>query len=887
VIAGNRQVVRLINAEQALERIRELEVEGSKTRGEAHRRAAIESQTIAAQFNAAQITFVQALEKQLVPAMDSMTVVAQGAAEAIAFMTGSLSDLILVFKPDLIAKKQDEVERAGLNRRIAQAEKDFQALPKATQQSVLQELRKIPGVDSDLNLVPSPITKFRQGDQELNFNKFEDFIKVLKDSKGNAADTGFAFAPILRAIKTEIDKAVKAGTLDLDKFNAARNAGDGLIAPGGKQPPGELLSSPLKDFNAAINIVANDVEKSNVRIKNAFDQITNPARKFNDSLIQQRKTLVEVNDIQIKANRRALAEAEKTLRFAEKNFGEDAGTTGVSRAEFVKVQEKVRAEELEKQADIAEFDANAIRRLNVQLNSLKDKSKEASRAVSTQQRRQAELEKDQAKAAAAVISATQRLNDELLNYQVGLVRASIEARTFTGNIGDLSQRLKATEGIVPAIGQQIQGRDVNRQAPAFQASLGASAGPRRILEIEGRLSVLRRESLREQLSLVQSILDRQRTIGQSFFALDAGGRGQVSQGFSLINRLFERFGGDIGAFQGLSTEDLNVFGRELIGLPKETKDAILEALRFIPEGGTVAGLTGDQIRNIISTASLGRAAGTGIADIQDLERRAAESTIKLAELNTDGVANAIQQLEIANRQLDQQKAQTETSKIQLQVARDQLAATLSGQAEQRSVIEQQIAEFRGLAGGGGRSQFAVDPTLGFASVERIADFRKSIETSTAKTTEAQQKTVEKIQENTKKLDDNTAAMLEFIKQIPNLVTEGGKVSLRPLIDAPEAIQPFAAAITDALGKAASEGRLIPRDFNLKVDSEQDFNIKLGDIAELPAAISRVLEAHPTINSFDQFEKIVGPLLIAIVEAGIEEGTFPPSLRARLPQLTGR
>jgi len=957
VVSGIRQGNRLIAVMNALAKVEELVELNSRAAGDTRRRVAVEQQKISVKWRKVQNEFAQSLEKSMLPVMDDLIVAARDIAR---FGAGAINTLIEVGQSlGIISKASPEEKRQlSLVRQIEGAAKNLsdagveavnkQILSMAVQvkRFSIEEARQIArGAGFDPGIIGTAIGRLAEnitGQTPVSSQRAITNLDQLSTIYSELLAGGFKFAQgfentqqqignlqtILAAVRKRAAEDKKAG---LDP-RITTDLPTGLAGPDNQ---GSQFRSVLKTFNTALREggPAKSIKEFQVRLTNAFAAINNPVKSFNRGLLQQRKTLVQVNQERKIARDKALATAEEQAKIDLQ--GLDAGAKKALQEELQLARDKSRVEALKDQVKLAEFDAKAMRRLNTELNSMKDKSKDAASKLSTSTRRLNELRIEEAKAATAVAKATISMKDALIEYEIGLLRAQLESKKITGEVGSLAQELAGSKKIIPLF---LEGLTKELQQPS---RVGGGFGGDNIIKGELKLSNLRRESLRQQLDLTQQILNRQREIGESFFSLDAGGRNQLAQGLGAIQNLFGRFGGDVGAVRGLSSQDLNAFGRQLLGLPDDVKESILRATEFIPEGATVAGFTGKQIRDIIAQASLGRADGTGILDIGALQEEAADATTKLAELQTDALVNSIEQLNVAQQQLDQQKAQTEVARIQVEVARQQLAALTSEQGTRRAGIMAEMDFIRRQNRPTGPAM-GTNAVLGRASMARIQAFQTAMTNildlaqenlesgrGTAETMGVLQERYERFNQAIKENDTSIAALNEgFLKMgrtvtsLNQLFEQGRAADLakvgsgtpgfaiakgkaagsttqvpveKALLDLIEVLRPLTGEkgfnsqelgvmIKNIEAALANNGGRVPTEVLIKLAGETIEKLEITGLAELPAAMADVVKNHPDVKDSATFIKNLGVIIRAMVEAGIGAGAFPPNLRAQLPSI---
>lgn len=671
VIAGQRQINRLIILLNNLGRVRDLQAEGEKAFGDSRRRAAIEAQTFNAKWNKMQIEFVQRLEDKLIPSLDTFVAAAGKAADFIVWSAEVIENAVTGFMPGLISGRGSQQQTDLFQSRREAVQSQVAKMPEGPARTQIEGfLNEFSKLVAEMKLVTERNFKFEALKNEKGELTGQSVTKFQKEEKARSG--------ILNQQRIFLNHAEKA----LKRFSAALSAEalkkftelEQLRSPGATDSTGARLAQSIKDSflgdveDRPAAKKQNALALINEQLAQTYEQILRPANSFNDSLVGTRKKLQAMSKIRLEPLEKGLKRAQAQFDLVLKQSKEidpktgkpkvRKGTVIVARQNLEDVKQGVLIKRRQEEAKLMEADANALRRLNTRLQDLGDKTREASSQVGSATNRLAKAHLKQAAAADTLRLAERGVGVALATYRVGLMMAQIESSKLGNTMSGMAQELASLDKIGNVIDQEIQ------------------------------LDILRRDALAGQLDLVKQIIDKQEGIGLSFFTSGAGQRNDIFKGFGALSQMFGQFGGDASKFQGLSDEQLNQFGRTLLALPESTRKAMVDALGSLPEGATIAGFGSDQLRSMLSSAALGR--GAGVSNVQDLRKRAAEATMELARLNTDELATSMQGLQVANKQLDQSQAQTELQRIRVAQAREHLQVVMRGQAEQRSKLEEQI-----------------------------------------------------------------------------------------------------------------------------------------------------------------------------------------------------
>jgi len=268
-------------------------------------------------------------------------------------------------------------------------------------------------------------------------------------------------------------------------------------------------------------------------------------------------------------------------------------------------------------------------------------------------------------------------------YDLAIAKASVAAEKLLGNFFGVRDEAEALVSVYDAVIQSAQ-------------TAGAS---------EKTLADLRSQAAKEQLDLYQRLLDEQRSRAERFFTSSAEDRVNFVEGISAVQSIIGRFGGNIENFRGLSEPQLNEFGASLISLPQELRQNIVSALELLPDGVSIAGLSKDQIKEVLQGASLGESSALGIESLSDTILTVADL---LRQSETTNVSSLIEQ----QKQTGQALAAVNAAKEQVLFAKAQLE-----QAKTDAIKTQDAIRFVANTVGGQVSEYRAEFA---AEAERIA-----------------------------------------------------------------------------------------------------------------------------------------------------------------------
>lgn len=306
--------------------------------------------------------------------------------------------------------------------------------------------------------------------------------------------------------------------------------------------------------------------------------------------------------------------------------------------------------------------SNAIRgRLDAAANQVKSRRSELEQAY-------AQL----ASARASLADALQGGTDAFAEYNKGIRLATVEADKLLGKFFGFRDEASAL-------------------ADAFEASITAAqqAGAS-----ERQLADLRAEAAEEQLRIYQELLDRTRSQAEQWFTSDAEGRREYVEGLANIQRVVEQFQGNIDNFRNMSPDQLNTFGSQLISLPQEVRQGMLAALDQLPDGVGIAGLSADEIREILLGGAYGENEELGIESLSETMLTVAELMQQAAEAQTGQLSEAQKQTVELQAQVAAARDGVGIAKAMLDQAHADAVSIQRGIADVKATINTQLSTYR-------------------------------------------------------------------------------------------------------------------------------------------------------------------------------------------------
>jgi len=231
-------------------------------------------------------------------------------------------------------------------------------------------------------------------------------------------------------------------------------------------------------------------------------------------------------------------------------------------------------------------------------------------------------------------------------YRIGLQLAEMQARRITGSFAGIRDEIDATANIFGDMERTI-------------ADLGA--GERALVEI-------RRQSIDQQLSLFNQLLSEQSSLARNFFQSSAQDQSELFRGIQEARGVADILGGSFDNFRKLGEKAINDLGTQLLNLPQETRQRVVQSLETLRSvGGTVGGFTADELLTAIETASLGVGGDSlAIDPLFQVQEKIAELTQEQARLQTEQLLAAQEQLIASKESLGEAQAQKDLAEIQLE-----------------------------------------------------------------------------------------------------------------------------------------------------------------------------------------------------------------------------
>jgi TP901 family phage tail tape measure protein len=266
-------------------------------------------------------------------------------------------------------------------------------------------------------------------------------------------------------------------------------------------------------------------------------------------------------------------------------------------------------------------------------------------------------------------NAFANLQGAILDFNGAVTEAEITTNLINRDIAIL------TGGI-----STFSGRLASLEA-AFTDALGDAN-----ISLEQRIA-LERQLANETLAFLQEAESQITQAGLGIFGQSAEENAALQQGIDGLAFIAEKLGGSFENFLGLSGGELDSLSKELLNLPLEFRQQILDALSFLPDSASIGGFSVEQLEKAIGQIGAGVAPEVGLPSLEELTTQQVEQLQILQSLSQQEAALAFEQVKQAQEQVAIAEEQLEAAKILEERAREELGLVREGIAEEIAVLE--------------------------------------------------------------------------------------------------------------------------------------------------------------------------------------------------------
>lgn len=554
------------------------------------------------------------------------------------------------------------------------------------------------------------------GGDKLTRGIIEGLLKDLKTLREAQFEAGQAS----RAIEIEVIKQTVRANEELSQVQ--EEAADSIgqlklsIAALGDQVDADSLraisSLNLEDFNSILAGTSNfsegiteavralagsDVEKATSQLRAVSLTSQQELDNVNAKLAQVAAEFENLSNVEDQAVRQIqalnLQRKQEELQ-AQKQEIALRGAVDTARASLQ--LRKAEAAEAEKEADrlrkIAEARAEAeqaARDLEAALQSstesFKDFAKEFRADLFDQEasarQRVLDAQADVISSSEQVAAAFADFQTAIFSFNDALAEATVESNLLGREISIISGGISSFNGRLNSLNNAFT--DVLNDAN---------------ISLEQRIS-LERQLAQETLQFLQQAQQEIVSAGLGVFGQSSGENRQLRQGVGGLEFIAQRLGGSFENFLNMSEMGFNELSNELLNLPVELRQNILNALRTLPSTANVGGFSVEQLEQAIGAIGAGVAPEEGLLSIEELTSLQVDQLEKLQELNgqqanlqLEQVQAALDQLAIAEEQLEISKILRERAEQDLGLVRDKIIEQNAILTEAQALQEQLTRE---------------------------------------------------------------------------------------------------------------------------------------------------------------------------------------------------
>lgn len=332
-------------------------------------------------------------------------------------------------------------------------------------------------------------------------------------------------------------------------------------------------------------------------------------------------------------------QAELAAQAAAARVIQDPAERAAREAEVQKKAEAAALDHAKAEAQVIQKRREAIKQVSQELLGNQQQQVDAQRAIIDATKGVADAFESYLQAVDGAIMATTR-------YNLGLALAEVETTRVTGGFSGLRDQIGAVQ-------------DAFRDAERLARDLGAS---------EKTLVEIRRESITQQLSLFQNLLQEQSQLARNFFTSSTQDQADLFMGIREAGGIAELLGGSFEAFKKKGEGAINALGAQILSLPQETRQRIVSSLETLGAvGGEVGGFSAQELLTAIETASLGVSGeGLQVDPLFEVQERIASLQEEQARLATEQLIASQEQVVNAKEQLEQAEAAKDLAEIQLE-----------------------------------------------------------------------------------------------------------------------------------------------------------------------------------------------------------------------------
>lgn len=515
-----------------------------------------------------------------------------------------------------------------------------------------------------------------ESEKKLNDKKLQDVIDFQK-IQSKAFEEGRKAIEDVRAEFISLGADVN-GTVFKDLQNLNSTEFDAILNDLSDAP--ERIQTVVKAFSG------DEVAKAQLALNAAMENGARKIELFKNELLDVSQELERVTKTGAKQSietGRTPDELKARKATLEQTIGAEElkvlAETGKRKLDLLGEESKAakKKEEKDKQAiKHANELADASKKLSEALRDTKLKFEDLIKEqVSSQLSKEASAQDELKTAQQGVMEATKGLaeayanvNAAIIAYNDTVAAARIESNKLSTEIGGL------TGGLV-----------------TFQDKLGSLQNGFTSVLKDANISLQQRINLEKQLaqdtlSFLQQAQSEIVSAGTKVFGQSPQENANLQQGIAGLQVIVDKLGGSFKAFQNFDSNRLNAVSNELLNLPQDLRQKILDALGTLPGTVSIGGFSKDQLQTAIGQIGAGVAPQAGLPSIADLSTKQVEALTKIQELTLRQADLSATQISTSVQQLAAAQTQVDVAKIAEERARQQIDEIRKGFAEETDVL---------------------------------------------------------------------------------------------------------------------------------------------------------------------------------------------------------
>lgn len=561
------------------------------------------------------------------------------------------------------------------------------------------------------------LTKFFEGKNLDNEQKqlVNDIFTLTDEMLARQVNLTKKAADLDKAVRTENFEIAQANTDAIKILNNALNETKlsfidlGLGINASNQDIDTLASLTSKDFAQILRDAGNFSDGVRNAVKLAFGTDVEKAEA-------QLRATTERTSLQVSILTDRLAELDKEIQSTP--TGTLSQKSGKSVAQLTKERSELQADLDKTEAqgktelvkanfslrDALKSNAQKVKELDEAIRKVRDTQKAFKEdLLDTEQaykdflkekfadlaQQEASAEEELATAHQGVIEASSSLSDTyndlistILDYNSTLAKAAVESNLLGLQIAELGGGLNGLQERLFAIND------------AFVSVLSDAN-----ITLQTRIE-LERQLAQETLSFLQQAQSQITSAGLDVFGQSAEENRSLGEGIAGLALVADKLGGSFDSFLKLSDTEFKQVGDELLSLPLELRQKILDALGTLPSTVQIGGFSPEELKTALGQVGAGVAPEEGLPAVEDLLSQQKDQLVKLqdlairdAQLQVTQVLDAQRALELAEVQLEAAKIQEERARENAIIIRDEIArevGVLQFANEQREALTERI-----------------------------------------------------------------------------------------------------------------------------------------------------------------------------------------------------